>query len=156
MSGEHANAPIRFQVSAGGVVYRGVPPGPIEVVLIAHRRGEPWRLPKGRVEAGESLLEAATREVHEETGLQGRVVERLRPIEYFFWWSEAGERVRYRKRVYFYLIAYEAGDLADHGVEVEEARWFPIDRALSVISYREEQEVVALARERIAAQGLDG
>ena len=152
MSGERETKPIRFQVSAGGVVYRGTAPDQIEVVLIAHRIGEPWRLPKGRVETGETLVDAALREVHEETGLRGRVLERLRPIEYSFWWSEEGKRVRYRKRVYFFLMEYGRGDLAAHGVEVEDARWFPIDRALAVVTYREEQAVVALARTRILAQ----
>jgi 8-oxo-dGTP pyrophosphatase MutT (NUDIX family) len=139
----------RFQVSAGGVIYRLDGEGQIEIVLIAHRSGEPWRLPKGRVEPGETLRAAARREVYEETGVQGEIREALGPIEYWFWWHADGERLRYHKRVYFFLMRPLEGDLTDHGHEVEEVRWFPVNEALALLTYREEQKVIKLARSRI-------
>ncbi len=140
----------RFQVSAGGVLYRRNHAGETEIVLIAHHRGEPWRLPKGRVEPGESLTAAALREVREETGLQGEIVDALRPIEYWFRWQEDGERTLYHKRVYFFLMRYCEGDAQQHDYEVEEVRWFPVDQALALLTYREEQEVIAFAKGRVA------
>jgi 8-oxo-dGTP pyrophosphatase MutT (NUDIX family) len=145
-------ASLRSQVSAGGVIYRCRASRQIEVALIAHRKGESWRLPKGRTEPGETLRETALREVREETGLCAEIVSELQPIEYCFWWQEDGQRVRYCKRVYFYLMRYLSGDISGHDLEVEDVRWFQIERARQIVAYRQEQEVIDLARERILAR----
>lgn len=63
----------RSAVSAGCVVTRDGPDG-VEVLLV-HARGATFRrplfgIPKGLVEAGETLREAALRETEEETGLR--------------------------------------------------------------------------------------
>lgn len=138
----------RFQLSAGGVVCRRNPAGQLEVVLIATQGGERWGLPKGLVEKGESLEETALREVREETGLEAEILERLEPIEYWFWWDEDGQKVRYHKKVYFFLMAYRSGDVAQHDFEVEDVRWFPIDQAIERASYRTEREVLQQVKER--------
>lgn len=49
--------------AAGGVVFN-----PQNEVLLIHRRGS-WDLPKGKIEKGESIEDAAIREVVEETGI---------------------------------------------------------------------------------------
>ncbi|HVS01818.1 MAG TPA: NUDIX hydrolase [Thermoanaerobaculia bacterium] len=129
--------------SAGGLVVRGE-----EVLLIAPRRGR-WQLPKGRIEPGEQAAEAAVREVREETGVAGRVVATLPSIEYFYL---APGGIRIAKLVDYYLMDYEDGSASDHDPrEVEEARWFPWERALSALTYDNEREVVAVAR-RLAQQ----
>ena len=57
------------QHSAGGLVVRGK-----EILLIELDGGRRWQLPKGHLEAGESVLDAAHREVLEETGIDGKKV----------------------------------------------------------------------------------
>ena len=138
----------RFQLSAGGVVCRRNPAGQLEVALIATHGGERWGLPKGLVEKGESLEETALREVREETGLEAESIERLEPIEYWFWWDEDGQKVRYHKKVYFFLMACRGGDITQHDFEVEDVRWFPIDEAVERASYRTEQKVLQQVKER--------
>ena len=146
----------RFQLSAGGVVCRRSPAGQFEVALIATQEGERWGLPKGLVEEGEALEETALREVREETGLEAEVVERLEPIEYWYWWDEDGQKVRYHKKVYFFLMTYRGGDVARHDFEVEEARWLPIDQAIERASYRTEREVLQQVKERVKSGKLIG
>ena len=77
----------RREVSAGGVVYRRVGAG-IEVAIaeqcdrITHRTRSTTRLPKGKIDPGESAVDAAVREVAEEIGLRARVVGALGSVEY--------------------------------------------------------------------------
>ena len=62
--------------SAGGVVYNAE--GRIALVLQRDRsRRLRWTLPKGRIDPGETAEQAALREVHEESGLQTRIVGTL-------------------------------------------------------------------------------
>jgi 8-oxo-dGTP pyrophosphatase MutT (NUDIX family) len=138
-------ARVEVQRSAGGVMYQDRE-GEMWVVLVATRGGSVWGLPKGLVEEGEEPLDAATREVREEAGLQGDSVADLGPIEY--WYRDSKSKVLYHKFVHYFLLRYSSGDVAEHGWEVIEARWFSFDDALGAISYENERQVLLSARER--------
>lgn len=137
--------PVHKEVSAGGVVYRRVDEG-IEVVLASRRtrRGElAWGLAKGGIEEGESHEEAAVREVLEETGLTAEIEASLGETKYFYVWEDT----RIRKTVHFFLMRHTGGDPADHDDEMEEIRWFPLERAMKRAAYRGERDVIARAAE---------
>ena len=103
-------------------------------------------LPKGHPDGDETPEQAATREVHEETGLQVDMVEPLGEVEYHY--ERKGRRVH--KRVAFFLFDYRSGDLADHDHEIEDARWMPLAKAATALTYDGEREMVrrALSRKR--------
>jgi ADP-ribose pyrophosphatase YjhB (NUDIX family) len=141
---------VRFEFSAGGVVVRETPDGP-EVILAARRTrsGElAWGLPKGMVEEGERVEDAAVREVREETGLEARVLGRLEDIEYWYVW----EGVRVHKRVAFFAMAATGGDVSEHDHEMEEVRWFPLDRAESMASFRKERSLLRQAAGQLGTE----
>jgi 8-oxo-dGTP pyrophosphatase MutT (NUDIX family) len=133
-----------MEVSAGGVVYRRHE-GRVEVILAARRtrRGDiAWGLAKGGIEPGESIEEAAIREVREETGLEARIERSLGETRYFYVWED----VRIRKTVHFFLMrATGEGDVNDRDDEMEDVRWFLLDRALKRAAYRGEREVLGRA-----------
>lgn len=138
----------KLQISAGGVAYRKAAKH-IEIALISVGDEPRWQLPKGLVDKGESTEDAAVREVREEAGIDTEVVERIDKVEYWYFWNEGGQRVRYHKFVYFYLLRYKSGDVDDHDEEVNEARWVEIDEALGLMAFDSERKVVGKARTMI-------
>ena len=139
----------RLEISAGGVIYRPAQEG-AEVCLIATYGGKTWQLPKGLIERGEQAEEAASREVSEETGLQGELLQRLDKIEYWYVWDYGEGRERVHKFVSFFLFRCTGGSTDDHDEEVDEARWFPLDEARKRLSFENERRVLELAAQAIA------
>ena len=108
------------------------------------RRGElAWGLAKGGIEEGETTEDAAVREVREETGLDAEIEAVLGETRYFYVWED----VRVRKTVHFFLMRRTGGDIDDRDDEMEDVRWFPLERALKRAAYRGEREVLGRAAE---------
>ena len=138
--------PTLEQVSAGGVVYRRGEGGATKVAIVAVNPSGRWQLPKGLIDAGETEEQAARREVREETGLDGRIVEKLETVEYWYYATQRGERVRFHKLVHFFLLEYLAGETADHDHEILEARWTSPDEAVAMLAFESERKVVQKAK----------
>ena len=111
-------------------------------------------LPKGTVDSGETPLEAALREVREETGITARHVAKLVDSKYSYvrnW----GDGARVFKVVSFYLMRYEAGRIDDVSdamrVEVLQALWLPLEEAPKKLAYGGERQVVRRAQKYLEA-----
>jgi 8-oxo-dGTP pyrophosphatase MutT (NUDIX family) len=104
-----------------------------------------WALPKGLIGRGEKPGETAIREVTEETGARGRLVEKLGDVRYVYTWR--GERIF--KVVSFYLLRYSRGRLGDlppeTAHEVAEVRWLPLEEGPELLAYKGEREMAARA-----------
>jgi 8-oxo-dGTP pyrophosphatase MutT (NUDIX family) len=145
---------MRREFSAGGVLVRSIR-GRAHVAVI-RPQGRPgiWALPKGRIDAGESAAEAAVREVREETGVEGRLVEKLGDTRYVYtatWEGAKGERIF--KVVSFFLLTAGAGRINEIDeamrVEVDEARWLPLDEAPLLLTHKGERQMATRAIERL-------
>jgi 8-oxo-dGTP pyrophosphatase MutT (NUDIX family) len=155
------------EISAGGVVVRhkdGVwwmaaielptdqAPAPEAAKRSVPRAKPVLCLPKGLVDPGEKALEAALREVREETGLTAALVTKLADIKYVYVrsWGD-GERVF--KIVSFYLFRYESGRIDnvtdEMRVEVARARWVRLEEAAKLLAYRGEKQMAKKALEYI-------
>jgi 8-oxo-dGTP diphosphatase len=121
--------------AAGGVVHRARADGVVEVLVI-HRPGyDDWTLPKGKLEPGESVEEAAVREVAEETGYRTEIERRIGETSY-------RDRHGRPKRVTYYAMRPIDGSFEPNR-EVDEARWTTVDEADRLLSYRHDRDLVA-------------
>lgn len=128
---EEQNKRIK-RISAGAVILRQTDSGWHALLL---RAWSHWDFPKGNVEHGESLMQAALREVKEETGI----------TELSFPWGHALARTNiYSKdKVAYYAIAQTQGSEVlllpnpETGVkEHDEFRWVPWDQIQQMLSPR--------------------
>jgi 8-oxo-dGTP diphosphatase len=120
--------------SAGGVVFDAA--GNVAIVLQRDRASRlRWTLPKGRLTAGESPVEAALREVYEETGLVTTIVEPL------------GVYPGKRRRTHYFrmIVRSNYGAFCD---ETEELRFVTLERARRLLRARRDRTVLAWARRR--------
>jgi 8-oxo-dGTP pyrophosphatase MutT (NUDIX family) len=135
--------------SAGGVVFRRSHGGPLFLLLELRRRNV-WCLPKGLIEEGESPLEAARREVEEETGLDDlKLIDEIGAISYEFWMHGR----HYRKTVYFFLFETERED-AKVSWEHDACKWFSFDEGLNALTYPKEKEILKKGYEIIKNIGV--
>ncbi len=132
--------PPRPLIGVGIVVWHG------ERVLLI-RRGKPprvgqWSLPGGAQKLGETVAEAARREVREETGLAVEVGEVLAVVDLI---EREGERVRY----HYTLIDFSAeadGPELRPGSDAADARWFGLDQLGELGLWSETLRIIQLAR----------
>ncbi len=137
------------QVSAGGVVFRREKDKILFFLLGFKERGI-WCLPKGIIEQGETELEAAKREVTEETGIKNlRLINKIGSINYQFW----SKRKRIDKTVHFYLFETDQVE-TKIGKEHDTYGWFTFNEALKALSYPSEKEVLKKAYEAIPKKDL--
>jgi 8-oxo-dGTP diphosphatase len=134
--------------AAGGVVIRRVGLERARTAVIHRPKYMDWSLPKGKLEEGEEWLEAAIREVREETGWRCEPLAELPPVAY-------RDRKSRRKLVRYWLMKPIDGEFEPHS-EVDELRWLTRREAASLLTYEHDRDQVSLAfrRNRGRALGL--
>ena len=92
------------------------------------RAGSRWSFPKGHVEPGETLLQAASRETREETGIEAALLEDY-PL------PVPSAREDDRRTVWFFPARYRGGEISAQADEVSEAAWVKITDAAERITF---------------------
>jgi 8-oxo-(d)GTP phosphatase len=111
-----------------------------EVALVHRPRYDDWSLPKGKLDPGESCRMAAVREVAEETGFRVALGRYLGQTRYEVPGPAAGGPAA---KVVTYYAARAVAGAFEPGDEVDELRWLPPEEALSLLSYRHDQRILA-------------
>ncbi len=126
--------------AVGVVCFRGD-----EVLLI--RRGCPpragqWSLPGGRIEPGERAVDAALRELREETGVEADILGLIEVVDGLF------------PDHHYVLIDYAArwvsGDPVA-GDDAADAAFVPMQEALARVDWSETRRILALGYQRFAS-----
>lgn len=134
-------APLRPIVGVGAVIWNGAG----EVVLI--RRGQPprqgeWSIPGGKLEWGESVKDALSREVREETALEIELLGLIDVVDSVTR-DEAGAVVRHYVLIDF--AARAIGGTLAAGSDASEARWVPYAQIADYGLWRETRRIIALS-----------
>ncbi len=141
---------MTLEFSAGGIVFKKEK-GKVYILVSQHSGHHGWVFPKGRIgdhvgnEGNEGKEETALREVKEETGVEGKILKPLKLVTYFYKWE--GESIK--KTVYYFLMEYVSGDIADHDWEMENVEWLPIEEVENRLSYLSDKKVWKEAKELI-------
>lgn len=134
------------EFSAGGIVFNNKG----QVLVVQHSTNKHWGFPKGHVEAGQTVKEAALREVKEEGGIDAEIIEKVGESKYIYT-NKAKEKVF--KMVTIFLMKYISGDIKDHDFEVSDLGWFSEDEALQKLSFSNDKLLLKKATEMIKLFG---
>lgn len=128
--------PVEREVSSGGIVFRRVD-GQVQFALMLDSYGK-WTFPKGHVENGESLEEAAARETLEELGLaQIRLLEPLGKIDIWFRDRFAKKGSLVHKDIHYFLFetTVNAELYPDPAQHAYEAKWVSVKEVMNASTY---------------------
>ncbi|MBI4408106.1 MAG: NUDIX domain-containing protein [Gemmatimonadetes bacterium] len=136
--------------SAGVIVFRRTGAGCTFLLLRSRLTKRPlWEFPKGGVDPGETLLQAALRELREETGLAEDDVRLLSEFEraerYRFSDVQGEERVVIHKRVTYFLAEALRADIRLSQRETGAYAWLDLDEALRRLRYPERRRLLQAA-----------
>lgn len=134
--------PVVREYSAGGLIFDDQ--NRVAIIARHSRSGHlEWCLPKGHIEKGETPQQTAVREVHEETGILGEVIDSIATIDYWF----TGTTQRVHKLVHHFALRQTGGELTVEGDpdhEAEDAIWVRFDDLDDVLSYPNERKIAWL------------
>ena len=135
------------EISARISIYRRTKEGPKFLVLY-HGRGY-WNFPKGKLEAGERGLEAALREVAEETGIKAKdlvLKPEFREANKFFF--RRGKEPVFKVAIFF--LAETARAEVKVSDEHEGYGWFLFKDALGLMKYQSYKQILKKANNFIS------
>ncbi|MDE1833041.1 MAG: NUDIX domain-containing protein [Candidatus Micrarchaeota archaeon] len=143
---------MRFEYSGGSIVYTESNGKRLYLLLKSRGRGGYWGFPKGHVEKGESMADAAVRETREESGLSVRLIPYFRrDTGYLF----TKDNVRIKKSVVYFLARLPKPIRPRiQKKEIQASGWMELERAMRAIPFSNIREVLKEADDYINRMGL--
>ena len=120
------------------------------ILVVSQRNNYTWSLPKGHVEDGENAIDAAKREIYEESGIN--------ELEYL---SDLGSYQRYKmgreqeddtsemKTIHMFLFKTEQTELKPIDPENPEARWVEKDKVADLLTHSKDKEFFLSIKDKI-------
>lgn len=130
---------MNWEKSCGAVVYTRRD-NQYLFVIVQERSGS-YSFPKGHMEAGETEIETARREIFEETGLRPVFLNGFRQTEEY----DLREKPGTRKQVVYFLAEYENELLIPLPGEIQNILLLPYEQAVQCFAYEESRRVLTSA-----------
>lgn len=148
--------------SAGGIVYKIANNQIFWFVIktlsqkkstgVGHKtRATVYKFPKGHLNQGEVLKQAAQREVEEEGRIKTKIIDKVGSRDYLIWDQLSSKKII--KKVTFFLMEYESeSNLKYYDMEMVVAReWFSYEDALKKLAYDFERNLLKKAKNKLDA-----
>jgi 8-oxo-dGTP pyrophosphatase MutT (NUDIX family) len=136
-------------IAAGGIILNTDG----EVALVTNGTEGPWwGFPKGHVDEGEEILEAAKREITEETGLtELTLVKKLGTYKRFRGMAGGGDDTSEMKTIHMFLFTTNQTALAPQDPQNPEARWAPLSEVAEMLTHPKDRDFFKLFMGELAA-----
>ncbi len=116
------------------------------ILMIRHRRGGHRSFPKGHMEAGETEIMTATREVYEETAVNVRIRSDFRETVHYM------PMPGVKKEVVYFLTRTEQEEIRAREGEIAEVAWVPLEQAEESLTHENDKTVLRAAMKRLEAE----
>ena len=120
---------------AGGIIYNDK-----NEVVIVNQNHDSWSLPKGHIDPGESPLEAALREIYEETGIKKPTyIKSLGKFKRYRIGLDGNDDLSELKTIAIYLFKSNQINLQPIDPNNPEAIWVNVEEAYKLLSHKEDK-----------------
>ena len=110
-------------------------------VLVVNQNHDSWSLPKGHIDPGETALEAARREIREESGItQLALIRELGTYERYKIKPGGGEDPSEAKTITFFLFETAQTALEPQDPDNPEARWVKKTQVAALLTHPKDRE----------------
>ena len=110
-------------------------------VLVVSQNGNSWSLPKGHIDPGEDKLQAATREIYEESGIKDlKLVKEFPSYERYRIGLDGGEDKSELKTIYMFLFKTNQNNLKPIDPQNPEARWVEKEKVAELLTHKKDKE----------------
>ena len=131
--------------SAGGVVLNKK-----GQVLVVSQKGLSWSLPKGHIDGSETALEAAKREIAEETGVtKPKLIKELGSYQRYRGSLDGGDDFSEKKTIFMFLFRTSQMILQPRDPENPEARWVDKEKVVELLTHQKDKEFFLRIKDQV-------
>lgn len=132
-------------ISSGGVVINSE-----GKILVVSQHGNSWSLPKGGIEPDENEVNAAEREIYEESGVRNLVyIKPLGIYERFRIGKNGGEDKNTLKIIKMFLFTTSDTELKPVDPENPEARWVDKEKVAELLTHPKDKDFFTSIKNKI-------